>query len=128
MIWDALLTVFRQLGRISPHHLLTQDQINSISWASVVAGCGGAIAGSMIRHRMNTYLLVMSTVAMGTNLAVHFGLVTIHWDRIEELKQRLPEPLKKTVNETAPRVWNLVWSLPMSSVFFSGFLVGFKYL
>jgi uncharacterized membrane protein (Fun14 family) len=123
-LWNSLKVLLMQLGRISPHHLLSAESISQLSWASVLAGGGGAVVGSMIRHRLNTYVLVATAIGIGARAAIQLKLITIHWDRIEDMKRNFPPQL----SDNATKMWNLIWSLPMSGVFASGFLIGFKFL
>jgi uncharacterized membrane protein (Fun14 family) len=102
-------------------NLSTDEQ----SLIPIGVGVIGGLAGMSVKHRFNSVVVFGSGLVFTTKLLVEFGFVTIHWEKIEEVKRKYP-----VIGQTIalfPAMFESFMSLPMASFFAAGFLLGFRF-
>ncbi|KAI3660780.1 hypothetical protein MP638_001091 [Amoeboaphelidium occidentale] len=103
-------------------HLSTNEQ----SAVPIGVGIVGGIVGMMLKRQLNSAIMVGTAVFFSGKLAIEFGFITVHWEKIDELKERFP--IIGQAVSMVPAVVQSFLSLPMASFFTAGFLIGFRFL
>lgn len=107
------------------------------TWPGLITGVGGLLAGSFVRSRLRRWSTVITTVGLctfGARLAIDWGYVTVHWDRVHETQRRYMPVIngENGVLRRASAVYDRVvrdvlWNTTYGGLFVAGFAAGFRW-
>jgi uncharacterized membrane protein (Fun14 family) len=115
--------MFRLTSQALPEQI--RSRMKEDGYLPIGVSVVGALTGMAVRHRFNGIVVMGTVMFFSIKLMVDYGLMTIHWDKIEELKQKVP--LLGHLVAVLPEALETVLSVPLASFFLGGFVLGFRF-